>query len=95
MVRQAHIVVTGKVQGVFYRHHAHKKATELGLTGRICNLEDLSVEIIAEGEEEPISLFIEWCHEGPPAAEVDDVAVDFRDGVREFSDFRIINWEEL
>lgn len=95
MSRQAHIVVTGKVQGVFYRHHAHKKATELGLTGRVCNLEDGSVEIIAEGEEEAIETLIEWCHEGPPAAEVDDVAVDYRDGEREFSDFRIINLGEL
>lgn len=91
MLVQAHIVVTGKVQGVFYRHHAHKKATELKLTGWVRNLDSGAVEIIAEGEEAEVEELINWCQEGPPAAEVEDVAVDFREGVREFAIFRIMN----
>lgn len=67
------IVVKGKVQGVGYRFNAQAKAHQLDLTGFVKNNFDESVLIHAEGKEENINLFIEWCYVGPRWAEVSEV----------------------
>lgn len=67
--------ITGKVQGVFYRDSTRQKANELGITGYVRNQPDGSVYAEAEGPEEALNAFIEWCHKGPPKAEVADVNV--------------------
>lgn len=69
------IRITGNVQGVFFRAESKKIALKLGLCGWVRNVEDGSVEIHAEGSEEALLTFMEWCHEGPPAARVDIVEV--------------------
>ncbi len=69
------INVTGKVQGVFFRKHSKLRADELGVHGWVRNLEDGSVLIEAEGREETMRAFIQWCHFGPERAEVDKVDV--------------------
>ncbi|MBI4223902.1 MAG: acylphosphatase [Deltaproteobacteria bacterium] len=86
---QVQLLVSGQVQGVFYRMHCHKKATALKLTGFVRNLPDGRVEVYAEGEEEILQALIDWCHEGPPAAQVDNVEVLWADGEDRFQDFRI------
>ena len=58
--------VTGKVQGVFYRRGAQQKALELGLTGRVFNVGDGSVEVVACGDVENLERLEEWLWEGPP-----------------------------
>lgn len=72
-----HIVIKiiGTVQGVSFRHYACEKANELGITGFVRNEPDGSVYIEAEGEEFALDRFISWCHEGPPAAHVNNVIV--------------------
>lgn len=65
-----HIIVKGKVQGVFYRKTTYKKAIELGLTGWVKNLRDGSVEIEVEGPESQMLEFVAWCSKGPKNAEV-------------------------
>ncbi|GJL77039.1 MAG: hypothetical protein NPINA01_00280 [Nitrospinaceae bacterium] len=69
-VAAVHIVVRGRVQGVWYRGSAQARASELNLTGWARNCPDGTVEIHAEGGREQLDQFIEWCRNGPPAAEV-------------------------
>lgn len=69
------IIVTGKVQGVFFRKYTCHKAIELGLNGWVKNLPDGSVEITATGDENAIRDLILWCHKGPERAKVTQVMV--------------------
>lgn len=85
-----HLLIAGRVQGVFFRMHTHKKATQLKLTGWVRNLPDGRVEAYAEGEENLLEEFAEWCHQGPPAAQVEKVDVKWEEGENKFKDFRII-----
>jgi acylphosphatase len=63
-----HLLVKGKVQGVFYRASAKEIAEELGVTGWIKNTEEGDVEITATGSDEQLQKFIEWCKIGPRRA---------------------------
>jgi len=66
-------VVTGTVQGVFFRTYTKAKANELGLVGWVRNCEDGSVEVHAEGTEAQLLALESWLHRGPPAAKVEEV----------------------
>lgn len=83
------LLVSGRVQGVFYRRLAQIKARELGITGWAHNLIDDRVEILCEGEKEKVEQFIEWCKQGPPLAKVDHVDIVEEAYKGEFSDFSI------
>ncbi len=76
MIRSYRIIVKGKVQGVGYRYNAQAQAHKLNLTGLIKNMPDGSVFINAEGEEDNVNAFIEWCYTGPRWAEVSEVAAE-------------------
>ncbi len=86
---RADIIVTGIVQGVFYRADTQQQAAALGLTGWVRNEMDGSVGIAAEGEKETIDTLIEWCHEGPPGARVDRVEVKWSEPTGQFQQFSI------
>ncbi len=86
---RAQIVVTGRVQGVFFRASAQEEGLQLGLTGEVRNLPDGAVEAIVEGERAAVDDFIAWCKRGPPAARVDRVEVDLRPARGEFRTFRV------
>jgi acylphosphatase len=75
MVQTFVIIVSGKVQGVYYRQSAKQKAVELGLTGFVKNMPDGSVMLIATGSKEQLEILVDWCRKGPPAARVADVKV--------------------
>ena len=68
-----HLIVSGRVQGVFFRDNTRKKATELGLKGYAKNLHDGNVEVVAEGNEEKIKELIEFIKKGPGIASVTGV----------------------
>jgi acylphosphatase len=68
-----HLIVQGRVQGVFYRAKTQKKAEALALAGWVKNCSDGSVEIHAEGIKEKLEELIEWCHRGPALAKVSNV----------------------
>jgi acylphosphatase len=89
MKARAHILVSGRVQGVFFRDHTHKWARSLLVTGWVRNVDDGNVEIIAEGERENIESLISHLEEGPPLAIVENIDVDWQDYKGEFLDFRI------
>jgi len=91
MVRvRAHVWISGRVQGVFFRAHTKEVAEKLGLTGWVRNLPDGRVEAVFEGEEEAVKEAIEWCKRGPPLARVEKVEVRYEDPTGKFRDFRIV-----
>ena len=90
MTTRARILVSGRVQGVFYRANARERAQELGIAGYVKNLDDGSVEILAEGDEEKISKLIEWCKKGPRLAKVQNVEAVYDKATGEFSFFEIL-----
>jgi acylphosphatase len=86
---RAHVVISGRVQGVCYRQAAFQKAVELGLKGWVRNLNNGRVEAIFEGEEKLVNEMLEWCKEGPTMARVSHVEVDKQQCLDDFTDFRI------
>jgi acylphosphatase len=67
------IMVKGRVQGVNYRATVQAKAHEFNLTGFVRNLNNGNVYIEAEGEQENLSKFIDWCYIGSPRSKVTEV----------------------
>jgi acylphosphatase len=74
------IVVKGRVQGVWYRGWTQQQARAIGLDGWVRNRGDGSVEIVVAGSEQGVTDLIARCHQGPPAARVDQVSVEDYDG---------------
>jgi acylphosphatase len=73
-VSSARFLVSGRVQGVFFRASARNEALRLGLDGYARNLADGGVEVVASGNDEALRELEQWLWQGPPAARVDDVA---------------------
>lgn len=71
-----HFIVSGKVQGVFFRRHTQQQARRLGLHGWVRNLPDGKVEIKAFGKAAPLEKLHEWLKQGPSLAHVDSVHVE-------------------
>ncbi len=88
-MKRVHIIISGRVQGVFFRYNTKKIANELGLGGFVRNLPDGTVEIVAEGEEEKINKLIDFCKIGPRAAEVIGIKIEYEEPRNEFSNFEI------
>ena len=70
MIEAIHIIVHGRVQGVWFRAGTKERADELGLFGWVKNKSEGTVEIHAEGEKLQLEDFILWCRKGTPAANV-------------------------
>lgn len=84
-----HLIIQGKVQGVFFRATAKEVADEIGITGWVRNTEEGNVEIMANGDEERLQRFIEWCKVGPKRAFVTNVRVrDLED--QKFKNFQVM-----
>ena len=84
-----HILVKGKVQGVFYRATAKHVAMDLGLKGWVKNTEDGDVEMTVTGEQKTIDDFVQWCHKGPERARVSEVVCSIV-GTQPFSKFSVL-----
>jgi len=80
--------VSGKVQGVFYRASARKKAIQLGLKGWVRNTRSGDVELIACGDESQLTDLEKWLHEGPRLADVSVVKSE-ASALEDFKKFRI------
>jgi acylphosphatase len=76
---RAHVYVSGKVQGVYFRATTREEAREHGVDGWVRNLDDGRVEAVFEGSEEDVESLIEFCHQGSKAARVDDVEVSYEE----------------
>ncbi|MBD3296527.1 MAG: acylphosphatase [Candidatus Omnitrophica bacterium] len=73
--KRVHVVVKGKVQGVFFRSSASDKASSLGLNGWIRNRPEGDVEAVFEGDAEAVDEMLSWCRKGSGPADVNDVRV--------------------
>lgn len=69
----ARFIVSGRVQGVFYRASTREQALRLGLAGHAKNRCDGSVEVLASGEARALDALERWLQQGPPAARVETV----------------------
>jgi acylphosphatase len=84
-----HLIIKGKVQGVFYRASAKKKAEELGVTGWVKNTAEGHVELIATGSDQALETFMAWCRIGPQKANVTEL-VSIPSTTMEFTSFAIL-----
>ncbi len=85
--RRAHVLIRGRVQGVFFRAEARERALALGVRGWIRNNPDGTVEAVLEGPEEHVEALLRWCRRGPAGARVEAVETRFEEpaGERGFS----------
>ncbi len=70
-----HIVVKGKVQGVFFRKNTKQIADDLNISGWVKNTDEGHVEIFAQAFEDEVEKFIHWCKQGPSKADVENVEI--------------------
>jgi acylphosphatase len=86
---RAHVFISGRVQGVYFRQNTKQVATRHKVAGWVRNLSDGRVEAIFEGDEIDVNEVIEWCHIGPPRGKVEDVNVKFYKYTGEFTEFNV------
>jgi acylphosphatase len=86
---RAHAVISGRVQGVFFRMETKRAADGLGVFGWVKNQPDGTVEAVFEGDRERVEAVLDWCREGPPPADVTAVKVEWEDYTGEFKGFDI------
>ena len=70
-----HLVVHGRVQGVYFRASCEDTARGLGLSGWVRNRDDGAVELVAQGEPDAVEELVRWCHQGPRQASVTSVDI--------------------
>lgn len=76
-MKKAHLIIEGKVQGVFFRASAKEQADRLNLAGWVRNIPEGSVEVQVEGKQDNLDDFLDWCHKGPPNALVTNVELKY------------------
>jgi len=86
---RARVIVEGRVQGVFFRHHTQAAAFRLGVNGWVKNRRDGHVEAVFEGDREKVDQIIQWWHRGPSKARVKNVSVVWEEYTGEFEDFSV------
>jgi acylphosphatase len=86
---RAHVVISGRVQGVAYRYFAEKYAKAFGVKGWARNLYDGRVEVLAEGSHDDIDRFLARLREGPRLALVEGFDITWEEFTGEFQDFSI------
>lgn len=86
---RAHVIVSGRVQGVFFRAETQKAAQGFGVAGWVRNRPEGTVEAVFEGADRDVHKAIAWCRTGSPMARVSDVQVRWEDYTGEFSAFDV------
>ncbi len=86
---RVHAIISGLVQGVFFRMETKHAADGFGVTGWVRNLADGTVEAVFEGTRSQVEAIVAWCRKGPPHARVDDIRIDWQEYRGEFSEFRV------
>ena len=88
-MKRIHVFVSGRVQGVYFRHHTQQEALKHNISGWVRNLPDGRVEAVFEGGELDVNTMLSFCRSGPPRADVESVDVTEEPFVGEFRDFDI------
>jgi acylphosphatase len=86
---RAHVFVSGRVQGVFFRSETKYKAESHNVKGWVRNLPDGRVEAVFEGEEEAVKVLIEFCKRGPSGARITNVDLTWENITGEFDAFKV------
>jgi len=82
-------IISGRVQGVFFRMETRKAAQEIGVFGWVKNKEDGTVEALFEGEKELVNSVLEWCRKGPLLSEVKEVSLSREEFTGSYDSFDI------
>jgi acylphosphatase len=90
MKTRVHLVISGIVQGVWYRASTKVMAEQLGLTGWVKNRPDGCVEAVFEGDEQKVKEMVAWCWKGPPNAKVTDISMKDDQIVGSFKEFTVL-----
>jgi acylphosphatase len=86
---RAHIIISGIVQGVFFRVETQRAAQRYGVNGWVRNKSDGTVEAVIEGQRHKVDEMLNWCRKGPPRAVVRQVDVEWGDYTGAMADFRV------
>lgn len=89
-MKRIHVVISGRVQGIFFRHNTKKIADKLNIKGWVKNNWDGTVEAVFEGENDSVDKIVNWCHKGPIGAKVEKVDIKEEKYKGEFKEFSII-----
>jgi len=84
------VIISGRVQGVYFRANTQRQALSLGLSGWVKNRADGRVETVFEGAEDKVEQMLAWCKTGHPPARVDRVGYTEEDADGSFNDFKIL-----
>ena len=85
-----HILIRGKVQGVFFRQALKVLAIKNNVCGWVRNLKDNHVEALLEGDSNAVNLIVEWAHHGPANARVDEIKFNNKEFKNEFTSFEVL-----
>ena len=88
----ARAIISGRVQGVFFRVETKRAADKIGVFGWVRNLSDGTVEAVFEGDRDRVEAVIGWCKEGPSHAQVANVDISWQEYTGEFQRFEITHW---
>ncbi len=88
---RAHVVITGRVQGVGFRYDTQGAARRIGVYGWVRNRRDGSVEGVFEGEKERVNRMLDWCRQGSALARVDHVGIEWGPFSGEYTAFNIVH----
>ena len=86
---RAHVIISGRVQGVFFRVETQRAAERFGVLGWVRNRPDGTVEAVFEGGQQAVDAVLAWCKEGPNLAVVDHVDLNWQEYTGEFERFDI------
>jgi acylphosphatase len=89
---RVHLIIEGRVQGVFFRDSTRREAVSLGVCGWVKNRSDGAVEALLEGPQDKVKKLVKWCHKGPSYAQVTRVHERQEEWKGEFSSFDIVFW---
>jgi acylphosphatase len=89
-MERAHVMVSGQVQGVFFRDSTRQKAQELGLAGWVKNTPEGRVEALFEGPSDRVREMVRWCEEGSQQASVENVDADFEAAGGDLAGFEVL-----
>jgi len=87
--KAVHAIISGRVQGVFFRMETRRAAERFGVNGWVRNCPDGTVEAVFEGESGKVDQMIDWCKKGPPMASVSDIKIDEIGYTGEYMNFSI------
>jgi len=88
-MKQLHIIISGRVQGIFFRASTRDTARQLGLRGFVRNLGNGDVEVVAQGEDNELQELIEFCRKGPPGADIEGIDIKYEEIKDKFFGFDV------